>query len=169
VDVKRVRLFTEMEKHDRPFELTRTNTGRIDPTPRFAAILDDPENQAGVKALADLLTEGKLSAEANTPEGREQLRKVCEELGMAQTAQLAKKNALGKIEATLEKMQPGTRALAFATGGKTLAVDAVLEVARFAGQVPERVTGLMRGRNIRAQIGTPVRAFVRETVEIVNG
>lgn len=166
VDGKAVKLAATRElKEEEHLEFNRQNTGLDKLAPQIAAAVEDPKNAKALEALGQLVQNGSLGS-VTEGTAKEELQKFTEAAGMSRLSEALTNGNQASVEDLMKKLQSG-QSISLAGADGALPLDAVIEVVRFAGQVPDRIGGMFKGRNIRAYIGTPVTVYVREDLDVI--
>jgi len=119
-----------------------------------ADLWSDPSAQATLKEVAEGVTRGQL------PEG-DDWKRIAEKLGLEDTQAAVE----GSGQADLQKAVDGLRSgdISGLSGlDILLAARALNEVENLASGVDRQLRGMIKGRNIEAHIGTPVKAVTAE-------
>jgi hypothetical protein len=146
-------------------ELNRENTGRVVASQQLEKVAEDKANEAALEAIRDLFEKGEV-AKLDSPETRQKLTAIAQQMGMTTTSKVMQENQVDKVTDLVQQIRRGTSLANLATGGSASLVDAAIELAGVAGQIGDRLGRIVGGRNIRAYVGTPVEVYVLETVEV---
>lgn len=153
----------DLTMRDEAHQFTRANTGRRAALDVVEELATDPNQRETLEKLARLF-EDPDSIDLNSPEGRRMLDVLAERLDLPQTRQLVAQDEVRRAQGLVERIRAGGSAAAI-LGGSTLAtVAAVGELAQLADDVGSRLGRMLRGRTIKAHVGTPVTAQVAEDV-----
>lgn len=164
VDGALVKLSAEKGKFEE-FELNRENTGRITASEQLEKVAGDKSNDLALEAVRDLFEKGE-GAKLDSPETRQKLAAIAQELGLPTTTKVMQENQVAKVTDLVQQIRRGTSLANLANGGSASLVDAAIELAGVAGQIGDRLGRIVGGRNIRAYVGTPVQVYVLETAEV---
>jgi hypothetical protein len=151
---------------DEAIAFTRSNTGKQVDTAKLEALLKDPATSKSLEKLAQMFSEGDTNGFEDTPEAKEALAKVADELGLNETKRVVEGNELDKINSLMSGLRKGGAVATLASGGGTAALAAVTELAGVAGEVGDRLGGMLKGRSIKAYAGTPVKAKTKAPVSV---
>lgn len=132
---------------------TGANTGIERASEELEKVLADAEAK---KALANML-EGLLGKQMGSDDI---VAILAARLQLSSLKQMAEARSLGDIIGVFKGIATGeiTR---IATAHTGLVVDAISELTGLRRSVGDRISGLFKGRNIRAYPGTPVKAYIR--------
>ena len=147
------------------YELNRDNTGKTEPSAQLEKLAEDTTNEQALEAVRELFDKGDAS-KLDSPETRQKLSAIAQQMGLANTSKLIEKNEVDKMNDLVRQLRQGGTVAALASGGSATLVDAALELANVAGQVGSRLGRMLGGRNIKAYVGTPVKAYVIEAAEV---
>lgn len=158
IDGKTVFLRAMKTDDGEPFHFTGANTGTVRASEALTKYLNDPEAKKEVEALLSGLKGGEMGS-------AESVAKIAEDLKLKSTEQLAKQHSLKDLEYTIGRISAGdlTRV---ATGDPTVVIQAITELAGLRFAVGDRISGIFKGRNIRAYPGTVLSAYVAETKKV---
>lgn len=156
IDGKTVLLEATKSKDGEPFHFTRENTETSRANEQLERVLSDNEAK---KALEKMLN-GLLGEEMGDAD---KVSDLAEKLNLRSTKKLADEQSLGDLEGVLKSINAGDVAR-IATGHASLVIEAIAELAGVKKTVGDRISGLFKGRNIKAFPGTPVTAYVTEPV-----
>lgn len=156
VDGKTVML--KATKNNEPFHFTGDNTGIDRASDELEKILADEETK---KSLQKML-EGLSGADMGDSKI---ISMLAERLNLGSMRKLADTNSLNDLIGALKGIAAGEIARV-ATGQATLVIEAIAELAGIRKTVGDRISGLFKGRNIKAFPGTPVTAYVAKEVLI---
>jgi hypothetical protein len=144
---------TKSPDHD-PLHFTGENTGVERASDELEKILAD---EASKKALAAML-EGLSGKDMGSSDI---IAALASKLNLSAMKQLADANSLNDLAYVLKGIAQG-QVTRVATGHALLVIDAISELAGIRKSVGDRISGLFKGRNIKAFPGTPVTAYVAE-------
>lgn len=119
----------------------------------------DPETRKRLEALAGSIEKGRLDLSGFT---REDLRALADDLRLTATKTLLDSNDRDSLDRALRQLAVGGAMI----DAPVTAIAAALELIGVAGRAKDRLFGALKAPNIRAQIGTPLRAYVREDVVV---
>jgi hypothetical protein len=142
---------------DDRYHFTGDNTGFERASDELEKILAD---EASKKSLQQML-EGLAGIDMGDSKI---VTMLAERLNLGSMKKLAETNSLNDLVGALKGIAAGelTR---IATGQTTLVIEAIAELAGIRKTVGDRISGLFKGRNIKAFPGTPVTAYVaKETM-----
>lgn len=147
----------------------RGNTAKFALAEQVAELMKDPKFEASLKELDEMVRAGNLDKLQDEPR-RQSLLEIAQKLGMKETEKVIQSGEIARAGSLLAQIRQGAAISALASGGTLAAVGAVSELANLAGSVGDRLSGILRGRNILAHIGTRVTAVTsREVVVEVDG
>jgi hypothetical protein len=166
---ERVPLAAELDKPEEPYAFTRANTG-IPGSAQVGASGDDPAREAAARALDRFFATGEASALQAEEEAREWLLQVSREQDLEAVRAFldpsARKPAeLGELDRVVRHIRDGS-ITKLAGGEALLALSALQELGRMAHYLERSLASRLKGRTIKAYMGTPVRAFVAEDVSV---
>ena len=164
VDGSEIALSAEADPNE-PYSFTRSNTSL------GAGEAALPEGTAGADAqkllesVAANLEEGRpLDLRAEAPSRA--LTDAADRLGMGATKRLIQGGEISKASSLLDQVRRGGSAAALVNGAALPTVAAALELAKWAGDVGSRMSKMLKGRNIKAHLGTPVPAVVAKDAHV---
>ena len=159
-------LCTDMDKPDEGYQFTRDNTGK--PAERNDVGVDPEVTEAAVQAISEFMETGDSSRLNANTRAREWLIKVSKEPGMEAARSFIDPEAPQKAQATdLERVVKHVRdgSITHLAGGEVmLAVAALQEFGNLAHSVEHSISSRLKGRTIKAYVGTPVKAYVAKDV-----
>lgn len=147
---------------DGAFQFTRGNTGRTELSSKVESLWGTEEGQKLLTQVQELLEDGQS---LDSVENAEALSKAIEKLEMPNATELVKQGRIGEVQGILDKLKSG-QGLAELAASNLTGLGAVMELANLAGDVGNRLGRMMKGRNIKAYVGTPVDAVVSEQVTL---
>jgi hypothetical protein len=153
-DGKTVYLRATNTKDNEPFHFTGENTGVERASEELEKVLADETSK---KALEEML--GGLSGKDMG--SSDIIAALAGRLNLNATKQLAEANSLKDLVGVLKGIAAG-QVTRVATGHALLIIDSIGELAGIRKSVGDRISGLFKGRNIKAFPGTPVTAYVAE-------
>ncbi len=182
-DGEEVRLVAHLDKPDEPFMFTRANTGLPDGNglstidggepaerrpeiPDMARSLHRQEMERVRAEIESALSSGDFDRLADK-EFRLAFERVADRLGLPETKKIVEAKTgercdLDSAKAFVHGVESGTlvklAAPEFAAG-----LSALKELGIVAREIDSKVRGMLKGRTIRAYVGTPVRVFVAES------
>jgi hypothetical protein len=160
-----VELSADLEDREAEFEFTRANTGRGEPSRKLESLLEDEANEEAMAALQQLFESGDVRS-LDSADTRDRLQRIADEIGLEGTSRVIRQNELSQVGDLLQAVRRGSNLATLASGGSLAVVDAALELASVAGHVGGRLSRMVKGRTIRAHVGTPVTAYVVEEVVV---
>jgi hypothetical protein len=160
-----VELSADREDREAEFEFTRANTGRGEPSRKLESLLEDEANEEAMAALQQLFESGDVRS-LDSADTRDRLQRIADEIGLEGTSRVIRQNELSQVGDLLQAVRRGSNLATLASGGSLAVVDAALELASVAGHVGSRLSRMVKGRTIRAHVGTPVTAYVVEEVVV---
>lgn len=86
--------------------------------------------------------------------------------GMPGTRTMVDRDQLDQVQKLLGDLRSGGAVAALATGGGAAALTALSEMAHVAGEVTDKIGGMLKGRSIKAYLGTHVKANTTEAVTV---
>jgi len=158
-DGQKVLLEAEPGKGDSPYEFTRANTGKLADLRTFEQAWSDPDKQKAMTLLMQLIERSKRSDLANDPQTAEVLDQLSKDLGLSY-GQLDS-NSKERVSSLLGSVGNGEISVDRMARAALPEVAALLELTRVTGFIGRQIGGALKGRTIRAYVGTPVAAFVR--------
>ena len=128
--------------------------------------MKDPATGKSLEKLADMFAQGDVSGFESTPEAKEALSRVAAELDLPDTRKVVESNELDKVQKLMTDLRSGGAVATLATGGGAAALAAVTELAGVAGEVGDKLGRMLKGRTIKAYVGTPVTAETAKRVTV---
>jgi len=143
------------------FEFNRDNT-----TPDR-----EPEATAENPAVEEALTKLRTKLLESDPDLREEdlsplLEGLAGNLKLQSTERILKQNELSEVNQLLKQLKGTGGVASLATGQAELAIAAVQELAQLANGVGRRMDRMLRGRNIKAYMGTEIELVVRDSASL---
>jgi hypothetical protein len=143
------------------FEFNRDNT-----TPD-----QQPEATAENPAVEEALTKLRTKLLESDPDLREEdlsplLEGLAGNLKLQSTERILKQNELSEVNQLLKQLKGTGGVASLATGQAELAIAAVQELAQVANGVGRRMDRMLRGRNIKAYMGTEIELVVRDSASL---
>lgn len=143
------------------FEFNRDNT-----TPDR-----EPEAAAENPAVEEALTKLRTKLLESDPDLREEdlsplLEGLAGNLKLQSTERILKQNELSEVNQLLKQLKGTGGVASLATGQAELAIAAVQELAQVANGVGRRMDRMLRGRNIKAYMGTEIELVVRDAASL---
>ncbi len=143
------------------FEFNRDNTTRN------AA----PEPEVTNPAVEEALTKLRAKLSESDPDLKEEdlkplLDGIAGDLKLQSTERILKQNELGEVNQLLKQLKGTGGVASLATGQAELAIAAVQELAQVANGVGRRMDRMLRGRNIKAYMGTEIELVVRDSASL---
>ena len=166
VDGSEIALSAELDPEE-PYAFTRENTGRAG---RAATLPEGTEAEDAKKlleAVAENLEQGR-SVDMRDEATAKALSDAAGSLGMGATERLIKQGEISKASSLLDQVRQGGSAAALVNGAALPTVAAALELVQWAGDVGSRMSRMLKGRNIKAHLGTPVPAVTAKEA-VVRG
>ena len=148
-------------------QLDRGNTGNSTLSTAIETAWKDPSSQSTLNELNQLFATGTVPESLKSGDANERLKKLSEQL---QTKGILNLTTQGKVSDAIELVKGinGTSPQLDMKGGSGLeTLAAFVEMASIAGTVGDKLSRMLKGRTIRAHIGTPIKAYVSETVTVV--
>jgi hypothetical protein len=145
-------------KDGEPFHFSGKNTKPIATSNFVDDVLNDAETKEQIERLFKAF-EGESMGDERV------IRELAEKLRMENTQKMAKDHSINDIEGIIKQVIDGgaTRIV----GGQTaLMIDTIAEIAGLRFSVGDRIAGVFRGPTIHAYPGTPVTAYVAESIDI---
>ncbi|HVL39850.1 MAG TPA: hypothetical protein VM328_10720 [Fimbriimonadaceae bacterium] len=147
------------------YQFTRANTGGGTTGRVIEDLMRDPDRRQVLEQLAGMFESGS-SADLSSPEAREVLQALAAEMNLPRTLELVRRQEMERAESLIARIKEGGSAAAILGGSHLATVAAVGELARLADDVGSRLGRMLRGRTIKAHVGTPVTARVAEDMAI---
>jgi hypothetical protein len=143
------------------FEFNRDNT-----TPDR-----EPEATSENPAVEEALTKLRTKLLESDPDLREEdlsplLEGLAGNLKLQSTERILKQNELSEVNQLLKQLKGTGGVASLATGQAELAIAAVQELAQLANGVGRRMDRMLRGRNIKAYMGTEIELVVRDSASL---
>lgn len=143
------------------FEFNRDNT-----TPD-----QQPEAAAENPAVEEALTKLRTKLLESDPDLREEdlsplLEGLAGNLKLQSTERILKQKELAEVNQLLKQLKGTGGVASLATGQAELAIAAVQELAQVANGVGRRMDRMLRGRNIKAYMGTEIELVVRDSASL---
>lgn len=173
VDRGKAHLCSDVADPAEGYDFTRANVSGGADGSLLRSIWQDPETR---QILTDL---------ANGTVGNEEARKRLSEDANASLGKIAEKLGLEKAQEWLEsrdrksgnKLDVGSAIESLRKGDYQslpsddliLAAQAIGELVDLATNVDRQLRGMLKGPNIKAKVGTPIKAFVAEDVKVYPG
>lgn len=151
---------------DADYEFNRGNTG----IPGRVANMDRAYSQEDKKELfvrlAEMISENKTGNLANDPKSEELIRNLAKDLQLNDTEALDAKGDLDKATGLLGQLTTGRVDANLLAAASLGTVNSLIELTHVAAFAVDRVGGMLKGRTIRAHIGTELTAYVAEDATI---
>ncbi|MEO7453589.1 MAG: hypothetical protein ABIV13_02365, partial [Fimbriimonadales bacterium] len=145
-------------KDGEPFHFSRENTKPFSTSTFVGDVLKDTQTKEQIERLFKAFEGGSMGDERV-------IRELAEKLRMESTQKMAKDHSIGDIEGIIKQVIDGgaTRIV----GGQTaLIIDTIAEVAGLRFTVGDRIAGVFRGPTVHAYPGTPITAYIAESIDI---
>lgn len=165
-DGTEIRLCTVQESVEEPYAFTRDNTSKVGGGSGLDELWASEDSQRLLSQLAADLEEGR-ALDLGDPEVRKTLAEAADKLGMGSTARLLEEGEIKQASDLLSQVRRGGSATALLSGASLTTVGAAMELVNLAGNVGSRVTGMLKGRNIKAHVGTRVQAYVASPASLL--
>jgi hypothetical protein len=149
-----------------PLELNRANTGKPDNSQKLDQAWDNEEYQQELRSLAQLIQTSKNSDLSANPATSDLLKKLSTDLDLRSTAGLKDKSDVDKVARMLGQIATGQNDLEALGAASMGQLGAVIELTKVVGYVGNRLGDALKGRTIRAHVGTPLKAYVVEEVRV---
>jgi len=140
------------------YHFTRENTIASVAGDKLNKLLEDENAKKSLQQLLDGLS-GSDMGDPNS------IADLADALGLKSTSELARTNSINDLKDVLKGISAGEVAR-IATGQSTLVIEAIAELAGLRKAVGDRISGLFKGRNIKAFPGTPITAYVAKVALI---
>lgn len=150
---------------EEPYAFTRDNTGRKGRAATLPEGTEAEEAKKLLEAVAANLEQGK-SVDMRDEATAAALSQAAEQWGMGATGRLIRDGEISKASSLLDQVRQGGSAAALVNGAALPTVAAALELAQWAGDVGSRMSRMLKGRNIKAHIGTHVPARVAKETQV---
>lgn len=158
-DGQKVKLEAEPGKGDDAYEFTRANTGKIGESGTAEQAWSNPDKQKAMTTLLQLIERSKQSDLANDPQTAEVLDRLSKDLNLSYGRLDPKSKE--RVSSLLGSVGNGEVTLEGLARAALPEVNALLELTRVTGFIGKQIGGTLKGRTIRAYVGTPVTAYVR--------
>ena len=135
------------------FHLTGGNTGIERASNAIEEVLADPD----AKKALEVMLGGLIGNEMG---GNDVVKLLANRLSLSSIAKLVDANSLGDLVGAFKSIASGElKRIGSAHAG--LVIEAIAELSGLRKSVGDRISGLFKGRNIRAFPGTPVVAYIK--------
>lgn len=159
IDGQKVKIESEPGKGDEAYEFTRANTGKIGESAAAEQAWSDPDKQKAMTTLMQLIERSKKSDLANDPQTAELLDKLSKDLNLSYSGLETKSKE--RVSSLLGSVGNGDVSLDRLARAALPEVTALLELTKVTGFIGKQIGGALKGRTIRAYVGTPVSAYAR--------
>ncbi|CAN5397318.1 hypothetical protein BH11ARM1_BH11ARM1_05000 [soil metagenome] len=153
------------DSEDKEFEFNRENTGMVQASAAVQNLEDTKDHQLVITSLQSFFANGN-SSELEKPEIQAELAKMADQLGMPQTANLAKEDQIGKLTNLMTQIKSGANMSSMSGDGGSALRGAAMELIGVVGQLGSKLDRTLGGRNIRAYVGTPVEAKIETSSQV---
>jgi hypothetical protein len=150
-------------KRDAEYAFTRSNTGY--PRAWEQALGDDRREL--LQRLVEMIAENRGGNLANDPASDELVRQLADRLGLTGTQALAAKGELDKATGLLGQIANGNVNPSLLASAGLSTVTALVELTKLASFATDRLSGMLKGRTIRAHFGTELTAYVAQDARVV--
>ncbi len=171
VDGIKVSLCASAEKPDDPYHFTQKNTGKPWERKDFDKVAES-EGRQMLEAFASSLNQYLETGEGGLADGhyREWLQRIAQDPGMEALRRYVDSNALDKREeselgSVLRDISAG-RLDRISGGEAMLAFSALTQLSRVVQAAEHSLSRRLKGRTIKAYIGTPASAYVSSEVTV---
>lgn len=164
-----VPLCADRDKPDEAYQFTRENTGKPWERDEFDS-MDAGLNEAVARSLAEFMETGDASRLSADTQAREWLLQATRKPGLeAARAYLdpeaPERGQAEELERVVRHVRDGS-ITKLAGGEVMLAVTALQQFGKLAQSVEQSLSGKLKGRTIKAYVGTPVTAYVARDVQV---
>lgn len=149
------------DQADADYELNRENTGFVSTSRQIDALAEGSDNAAAMAVLQNLVQSGKLNEQ-----DKAKIADLAQQLDLPATTKAVTNEDIDKVASLIQKVRQGATVGSLASGGSMVVVDAAIELIDAAGELGDRLSRTLGGRNIHAYVGTPVTAYVEEDTEV---
>jgi hypothetical protein len=149
-----------------PYELNRTNTGKLEGCEKLDQAWDKGDNQKDLVSLARLVQSSKNSDLSANPATADLLKKLSADLDLKAAAGLKDKGDIDKVARMLGQIANGQTNLGALGQAPLGQIGALIELTKVVGYVGNRLGDALKGRTIRAHVGTPLKAYVVDEVKV---
>lgn len=164
-----VHLVTDIEKPDEPYAFTRANTGLPDAqisAEGVAKLSGEEVSRKVQEKIEEFFETGDPRSLREDDEVRQMLSDLTKANDMSAAADMMDgSEKLGDIERLVKHVRDGSMT-SLAGPQALLAVTALQEMGQLAQSVEHAISSRLKGRTIKAYVGTPVRAFVASDVSV---
>jgi hypothetical protein len=160
---------------EEPYHFTRANTGKPKGSGKLVALARDEASRRALEAaregLAELIETGSAERLAKDAEARDMLGALARDLNLESTDRLLRskdrgEDPLSPVGDLVRHVRDGS--ITKVTGGQALlALSALHELSGALQEVEDALSRRLKGRTIRAHIGTPVTAYVAADVRVL--
>jgi len=158
-DGQKVKIEAEQGKGNEAYEFNRDNTGKIGESAAAEQAWSDPEKQKAMTTLMQLIERSKQSDLANDPQTTELLDKLSKDLNLSYGNLETKSKE--RVSSLLGSVGNGDVSIDRLARAALPEVTALLELTKVTGFIGKQIGGALKGRTIRAYVGTPVTAYTR--------
>lgn len=152
-DGKTIQLQATNSKDAKPLQFTGENTNTEAASDELKKILADETSKKALQQMLDVFS-GEDMGDAGIVAG------LAKRLNLTSMFQLAEARSLGDLVSVFKGVAGG-QLTRVTVGQAGLVVSAITELAGLRRSVGGLISGLFKGRNIRAFPGTPVVAYIR--------
>jgi hypothetical protein len=178
-----VRLVAKLDKPDEPFMFTRDNTGKIElestevqnarghvAESAKVVALDKAEIEKIRSEIEAAIKTGEFERLQNDAEFKSAMEKLANDLELSSVRRVVvsehgKPSGLQKAKELMLCAEKGTF-VNLSGPEMALAMETIEQLGNAARQIDRKVSGMIKGRTIKAYMGTPVKMYVAETKRV---
>ncbi|MEJ5170714.1 MAG: hypothetical protein WHU10_06985, partial [Fimbriimonadales bacterium] len=147
-------------------ELLAAITARLERREVTARAIEGSIEEAK-RRLVQMIAENRGGNLANDPASEEVVRQLADRLGLTGTQALAAKGELEKATGLLGQIANGNLNPSLVASAGLSTVTALVELTKLASFATDRLSGMLKGRTIRAHFGTELTVYVARDQQVV--
>ena len=160
-DGQKVNLAIEPGQDTDTYEFTRANTGKVDESPEALQAWSDTEKQKLMTTLIQLIDRSKKSDLSNDPQTDELLTRISKDLNLSYSG--LEKGSKERVSSLLGTIGNGELNIDKLAKAALPEITALIELTKLTGFVGKQIGGVLKGRTIKAYMGTPVTVYTKST------
>lgn len=150
---------------DAEFQFDRANTGRVNLAETLSEAWDNEEDRKLLIELRDFVETGK--APSFDPNAKsEDLASLSARLRLDGIKKLAEEGRIDEVARLMDDVKSGRDRVSLVGGDPVTTLLMMSDLGQLAGGVTDRLSRMLKGRSIRAHVGTKVEAFVAESATV---